>query len=309
MYKAYVDCRAAALLKYNRVKNPIEAYALEVYDNWNSKPKWLAAELPDYEDRQYCQALIQALRDESWNKLKQTKLKRLQLEDKLLGTHRAEEYWEQQKCSNYCCLKDELRALDKEIAERPKSYVVDGNVYYRDEALELYKELGDILISLDWAGKQDLSKVPTEYLARWMAAMQHILSSEELIELYTEDMPNTVGSKGKYGVCPDCGELFLLDEGRDNICPICSALVLRNQLIPEPFAIAETKTEAEAEVLDTYTEGCYKVTVLSTVSIEQNNQEPEYFGTTDYNNQWHDLDSCVSYDHLFRDTADEDVEL
>lgn len=308
MYRDGLLARAAMLLNNRTPHSEVEKYALEVYNNWSSKPKWLAMELTDYEDIQYCKELIQALRDESWNRLQRVKLKRLELEDKVLGTNRAEEFRKQQKHSGYCCLKDELRALNKEAAERPRSYVVDGNIYYRDEALELYKEFGDMLISLDWAGKQDLDKIPTEYLARWMAAMQHILNSEELIKLYTEQEPNTIGSKGKYGVCPECGELLLLDEGRDNICPICNTLVLRNQLIPEPTVVPE-KPKVQAEVLNTYTKGAYKVTVLSTVIVEQDNQEPELFGTTDYNNQWHNLDSCEAYDHLFRDTADEDIEL
>lgn len=307
MDRNVLSARAATLLKNKNAHNEVEKYALEVYDNWSSKPKWLAMELTDYEDSQYCKELIQALRDEHWANLQRAKLKRLQLEDRVLGTNRAEEFKKQQKHSGYCCLKDELRALDKETAERPKSYVVDGNIYYRDEALELYKEFGDMLISLDWAGKQDLDKVPTEYLARWMAAMQYILSSKELIKLYTETEPNTIGSKGKYGVCPKCGELLLIDEGRDNSCPICNTLVLRNQLIPEPPTVPEKPKKSE--VLDIYTEGDYKITILNTVIIEQDNQEPELFGTTDYNNQWHDLDSCESYDHLFRDTADEDTEL
>lgn len=299
--------RAVTLLKNKTTHNNIEKYALEVYNNWYSKPKWLAMELTDYEDSQYCQKLIQALRDEHWNKLQRAKLKRLEFEDKILSTNRAEEFKKQQKYSGYCCLKDELKALDKEAAERPKSYVVDGNIYYRDEAIELYKYFTDVFISLDWVDKQDLDKVPTEYLARWMAAMQHILSSEELIKLYTEIEPNTIGAKGRYGVCPKCGEILLLDEGRDNICPICATLVLRNQLIPESPTVPERPEKPE--VLDTYTEGDYKVTVLSTVTVEQDKQDPALFGTTDYNNQWHDLDSCESYDHLFRDTADEDTEL
>lgn len=309
MDRNVLSARAATLLKNKTAHSEVEKYALEVYDNWSSKPKWLAMELTDYEDSQYCKELIQALRDEHWANLQRAKLKRLQLEDRVLGTNRAEDFKKQQKHSGYCCLKDELRALDKEASERPKSYAVDGNIYYRDEALELYKEFGDILISLDWAGKQDLDKVPTKYLARWMAAMQHILSSEELIKLYTETEPNTIGSKGKYGVCPECGELLLLDEGRDNICPICSTLVLRNQLIPESPEETPKEFKTQAKVLNTYTEGDYKVTVLSAVIVEQDNQEPELFGTTDYTNQWYALDSCESYDHLFRDTADEDIEL
>ena len=308
MDRNVLSTRVATLLKNKTPHSEVEKYALEVYSNWGSKPLQLAMELTDYEDRQYCQELIQALRDESWNKLQRAKLKRLKLEDKLLGTNRAEEFQKQQTRNGYCCLKDELKALDKEIAERPRSYVVDGDVYYRNSALELYKEFGDMLISLDWAGRRDLSKVPTEYLARWMAAMKAILASEELIKLYTKQEPNTIGSKGKYGVCPECGELLLLDEGRDNICPICSHLVLKNKLVPEAEEAHQNQPET-AEELYTYTEGCYKVTVLSTVIIEQDNQTPELFGTTDYNNQWHDLDSCVSYDHLFRDTADEDTEL
>lgn len=307
MDRSILSARAATLLNNKTPHGEVEKYALEVYDNWSSKPKWLAMELTDYEDSQYCQELIQALRDESWNRLQRTKLKRLQLEDKLLGTSRAEKLKKQQKHSGYCCLKDELRALDKEAAERPKSYVIDGNIYYRDEALELYKEFRDMLISLDWAGKQDLGKVPTEYLARWMAAMQHILSSEELLKLYTEDMPETKGGKARYGVCPECGELLLLDEGRDNICPMCDALVLRNQLIPKSPVVPEKPKKPE--VLNTYTEGDYTVTVLSTVAVEQDEQDPALFGTTDYNNQWHDLGSDVSYEHMFRDTVDEDIEL
>lgn len=307
MDKNALLARAATLLNNKTAHSAVEKYALEVYNNWSSKPKWLAMELTDYEDSQYCKELIQALRDEHWANLQRAKLKRLQLEDRVLGTNRTEEFRKQQKHSGYCCLEDELKALNKETAELPRSYVVDGNIYYRDEALKLYKEFGDMLISLDWAGKQDLDKVPTEYLTRWMAAMQHILSSEELIKLYTEQEPNTVGSKGKYGICSECGELLLLDEGRDNICPMCDALVLRNQLIPKhPTTPKKLK---KPEVLNTYTEGDYKVTVLSTVIVEQDNQEPALFGTTDYNNQWHDLDSCESYDHLFRDTADEDIEL
>lgn len=269
MDRNVLSARAATLLKNKTAHDEVEKYALEVYDNWSSKPIWLAAELTDYEDRQYCRELIQALRDESWNRRKRAKLERLQLEDKLLGTNRAEEFQKQQKCNSYCCLKDELRALDKEIAERPKSYVVDGNVYYRDEALELYEDFGDTLISLDWAGKQDLSKVPTEYLARWLAAMKAILASEQLIRLYTEEMPETKGGNARYGVCPDCGELFLLDEGRDNYCPNCDKLVLENQLVY--------------------------------------NNTPEDYGYTSYKGDWVDLGADISYEGLFRATVDDEA--
>ena len=300
MNKDIINCRAATLLKDKRTKSAIEEYALEVYSNWHTPTSWLCQDITDWDDNQYCQNLIVALRQESYKSYLKAQIKRAELEDKILGTHRAEKL-RQQLNSGYCCLNDEIRANEKEAKERPNYYVVDGNVYYRQEALELYEEFQDTLISLDWGDKKDLIKVPTANLARWLAAMQHILAAEQLIKLYTEIEPNVIGSKGKYGVCPECGELLPLDEGRDNICPICSTLVLRNQLIPE--------AEAEAEVLDTYTEGCYKVTVLSTVIVEQDNQTPELFGTTDYNNQWHDLDSCESYDHLFRDTADEDTEL
>ena len=302
MNKDIINCRAATLLKDKRTKSAIEEYALEVYSNWHTPTSWLCQDITDWDDNQYCQNLIVALRQESYKSYLKAQIKRAELEDKILGTHRAEKL-RQQLNSGYCCLNDEIRANEKEAKERPNYYVVDGNVYYRQEALELYEEFQDTLISLDWGDKKDLIKVPTANLARWLAAMQHILAAEQLIKLYTEIEPNVIGSKGKYGVCPECGELLPLDEGRDNICPICSTLVLRNQLIPEAEA------EAEAEVLDTYTEGCYKVTVLSTVIVEQDNQTPELFGTTDYNNQWHDLDSCESYDHLFRDTADEDTEL
>lgn len=307
MDRNVLSARAATLLKNKTAHSEVEKYALEVYSNWHTPPKWLCQDITDWDDNQYCQKLIVALRQESYRNHLRAQIKRAKLEDKILGTHRAQKL-RQQLNSGYCCLKDELKALDKEIAERPRSYVVDGDVYYRDEALELYKEFGDMLISLDWASKQDLSKVPTEYLARWMAAMQAILASEELIKLYTEQEPNTIGSKGKYGVCSECGELLLLDEGRDNICPICDTLVLKNQLVPE--SEQAQMQPLQAEVVDIYTEGDYTVTVLSTViTEEQDNQEPELFGTTDYNNQWHDLDSCESYDHLFRDTADEDTEL
>lgn len=306
MYKDYINCRAATLLKDKRTKSAVEEYALEVYSNWHTPTSWLCQDITDWEDNQYCQKLIVALRQESYRNYLKAQIKHAELEDKLLGTHRTEKL-RQQLNSGYCCLQAEIKANEKEAKERPNYYVVDGNVYYRQEALELYEEFQDILISLDWGDAKDLIKVPTANLARWLAAMKHILASEQLIKLYTKDMPETIGSNGKYGVCPDCGELMPLDEGRDNICPICSTLVLRNQLIPEPFAI--TEVEAEAEVLDTYTEGCYKVTVLSAVSIAQNNQTPELFGTTDYNNQWHALGSCESYDHLFRDIADEDTEL
>lgn len=305
MNKRYINCRAATLLKDKRTKSAFEEYALEVYSNWHTPPKWLCQDITDWDDNQYCQKLIVALRQESYRNYLSAQIKHAELEDKILGTHRAEKL-RQQMNSGYCCLNNEIRANDKDARERPNYYVVDGNVYYRDEALELYKEFGDMLISLDWGGKKDLIKVPTANLARWLAAMKHILASEQLIRLYTEVEPNTIGAKGKYGVCPYCGELMLLDEGRDNICPICSHLVLRNKLVPESDQ-AQIQP-LQAEVIDTYTEGDYTVTVLSTVTVEQDNQDPALYGATDYNNQWHDLDSCVSYDHLFRDTADEPTE-
>lgn len=306
MYKDYMNCRAATLLKDKRTKSTIEEYALEVYSNWHTPTNWLCQDITDFDDNQYCQKLIVALRQESYRNHLSAQIKHAVLEDKILGTKRAEKL-RQQLNSGYCCLNDEIRANKKEAKERPNYYVVDGDVYYRDEALELYKEFGDILISLDWADKQDLSKVPTEYLARWLAAMKHILASEQLIKLYTEVEPNVVGANAKYGVCPECGELLLLDEGRDNICPICSHLVLKNKLVP---ASKQAQIQPEmAEELYTYKEGVYKVTVLSTVTVEQDEQDPALFGTTDYNNQWHDLGSNVSYEHMFRDTADEDTEL
>lgn len=303
MSKDYINCRAATLLKDKRTKSAIEEYALEVYSNWHTPTNWLCQDITDFDDNQYCQKLIVALRQESYRNYLKAQIKHAVLEDKILGTHRAEKL-RQQLNSGYCCLNDEIRANEKEAKERPNYYVVDGNVYYREEALELYKEFQDSLISLDWGGKQDLIKVPTANLARWLAAMKHILASEQLIKLYTEVEPNVVGANARYGVCPACGELMILDEGRDNICPICSHLVLRNKLVPEPPVPAEA--EAEAEVLDTYTDDCYTVTVLSTVTVEQ---DPTLFGTTDYNNQWHDLGSNVSYEHMFRDIADEDTEL
>lgn len=306
MNKSHMSCRAATLLNNKRTKSAVEEYALEVYSNWHTPTGVLCQDITDFDDNQYCQKLIAALRQESYRNHLSAQIKHAVLEDEILGTHRAEKL-RQQLNSGYCCLNDEIRANEKEAKERPNYYAVDGNVYCREKALELYKEFQDSLISLDWGGKQDLNKVSTEHLARWTAAMQHILNSEELIKLYTEVEPNTIGSKGKYGVCSECGELLLLDEGRDNICPICNHLVLRNKLVPES---KQAKIQPlQAEVVDTYTEGDYTVTVLSTVTVEQDNQEPALFGTTDYNNQWHDLDSCESYDHLFRDAADEDTEL
>lgn len=306
MSKDIINCRAATLLKDKRTKSAVEEYALEVYSNWHTPTSWLCQDITDWDDNQYCQNLIVALRQESYRNYLQAQIKRAVLEDKILGTHRAEKL-KQQLNSGYCCLQAEIRANDKEANERPNYYVVDGNVYYRDEALELYKEFGDMLISLDWGDAKDLIKVPTANLARWLAAMKHILASEQLTKLYTEVEPNVVGANAKYGVCPECGELMLLDEGRDNICPICECLVLRNQLIPESKQ-AQIQP-LQAKVVDTYTEGDYTVTVLSTVAVEQDGRDPALFGTTDYNNQWHDLGSAVSYEHMFRDTADEDTEL
>lgn len=306
MSKNYINCRAATLLKDKRTKSAIEEYALEVYSNWQTPTSWLCQDITDWDDNQDCQQLIVALRQESYRNHLRAQIKRAELEDKILGAHRAQKL-RQQLNSGYCCLQAEVRANDKEAKERPSYYVVDGNVYYRQEALELYEEFQDTLISLDWGDAKDLIKVPTANLAHWLAAMQHILSSEELIKLYTKTKPNTIGANAKYGVCPDCGELMLLDEGRDNICPICECLVLRNKLVP---ASKQAQIQPlQAEVVDTYTEGDYTVTVLSTVTVEQDEQDPALFGTTDYNNQWHDLDSCESYNHLFRDTADEDTEL
>lgn len=306
MSKDIINCRAATLLKDKRTKSAVEEYALEVYSNWRTPTGVLCQDITDFDDNQYCQKLIVALRQESYRNYLKAQIKHAELEDKILGTHRAKKL-RQQLNSGYCCLSDEIRANKKEASERPKSYVVDGNVYYRKEAIELYEEFNDLLVSLDWGDAKDLIKVPTSNLARWMAAMKAILASEELIKLYTEVEPNVVGANAKYGVCPECGELLLLDEGRDNICPICECLVLRNQLIPESKQ-AQIQP-LQAAVVDTYTEGDYTVTVLSTVTVEQDGQDPALFGTTDYNNQWHSLDSTVSYEHMFRDTADEDTEL
>ena len=306
MSKDTIHCRAATLLKDKRTKSAIEKYAVEVYSNWHTPTRVLCQDITDRDDNQYCQKLIVALRQESYRNYLRAQIKHAVLEDKILGTHRAEKL-RQQLNSGYCCLNDEIRANEKEAKERPNYYVVDGNVYYRDEALELYKEFGDMLISLDWGDAKDLIKVPTANLDRWLAAMKHILASEQLIKLYTEVEPNVAGANAKYGVCPECGELLLLDEGRDNYCPICERLVLRNKLVPESKQ-AQIQP-LQAEVVDTYTEGDYTVTVLSTVTVKQDEPDPALFGTTDYNNQWHDLGSDVSYEHMFRDTADEDTEL
>lgn len=306
MDKNSLYTKAINLLNKSHQPDEIESIALELYSNWHTPTGVLCQDITDWDNNQYCQKLIVALRQESYRNHLRAQIKRAELEDKLLGTHRAEKL-RQQLNSGYCCLNDEVRANEKEAKERPNYYVVDGNVYYREEALELYKEFQDSLISLDWGDAKDLIKVPTANLARWLAAMKHILASEQLIKLYTEVEPNVVGANAKYGVCPECGELLLLDEGRDNICPICECLVLRNKLVPESKQ-AQIQP-LQAEVVDTYTEGDYTVTVLSTVTVEQDNQDPALFGTTDYNNQWHDLGSNVSYEHMFRDTADEDTEL
>lgn len=268
MYKDYMNCRAATLLKDKRTKSAIEEYALEVYSNWRTPTSWLCQDITDWDDNQYCQNLIVALRQESYRNYLNAQIKHAELEDKILGTHRTEKL-RQQLNSGYCCLNDEIRANEKEAKERPNYYVVDGDVYYRDEALELYKEFQDSLISLDWGGKQDLIKVPTANLARWLAAMKAILASKQFIKLYTEDMPETKGGKARYGVCPDCGELFLLDEGRDNYCPNCDKLVLENQLIY--------------------------------------NNTPEDYGYTSYKGDWVDLGADVSYEGLFRATADDEA--
>jgi hypothetical protein len=246
-----------------------EKYALTEYSNFDRKPYQLVIEIDDYEEKQYTLELIEALRRESYYRRIQRQAASLRKRDKMLGTNREAQLWREYN-KPYDKVKAENNANDDQAKRTPATYMVEGVLYRREDLEELYSDFRDILQSLDWAGEKQLRKVPTKNLAEWGHAVLTILNNEELLELYTETMPETKGGKAVYGVCPDCGELMLLDEGRDNFCPNCDKLVLENQLI-------------------------YSNT-------------PEDYGYTSYKGDWVDLGADVSYENLFRDRPDEDTD-
>lgn len=255
-----------------------EKYALEEYSKFNYKAWQLVLELDDYEEKAYTQELIEALRKESYYRRICRQAESLRRRDKMLGTNRESQLW-----AEYNKPYDKIKAEDdanKNLGKKtPATYMVEGVLYHRADLEELYLEFRDMLQSLDWAGEKQLRKVPTKNLAEWGHAVLTILNNEELLELYTETMPETKGGKAVYGVCPDCGELMLLDEGRDNYCPGCDKLVLENQLIPE----YSRKAARKAAEIDRY-------------------------GYTNYRNEWVDLGADTSYENLFRDTYDDEVD-
>ena len=255
-----------------------EKYALTEYANFNSKPYQLVIEIDDYEDKEYTRELIEALRKESYYRRICRQAESLRRRDKMLGTNREAELW-----AEYNRPYDKLKAEDaanKNLGKRtPATYMVEGVLYHRVDLEELYLEFRDMLQSLDWAGEKQLRKVPTKNLAEWGHAVLTILNNEELLKIYTEDYPETKDGKAVYGVCPDCGELMLLDEGRDNYCPGCDKLVLENQLIPEYSRKAARKAA-----------------------------ETDRYGYTSYKGDWVDLGADVSYENLFRDRPDEDTD-
>jgi hypothetical protein len=244
-----------------------EKYALEEYSKYNYKAWQLVLELDDYEEKARTQELIEALRKESYYRRICRQAESLRRRDKMLGTNMEAELW-----AEYNKPYDKLKAEDdanKNLGKKtPATYMVEGVLYHRTDLEELYLEFRDMLQSLDWAGEKQLRKVPTKNLALWGHAVLTILNNEELLKLYTEDMPETKGGKAVYGVCPDCGELMLLDEGRDNYCPGCDKLVLENQLICK--------------------------------------EAPDSYGYTNYKNEWVDLGADTSYENLFRDTYDDE---
>lgn len=246
-----------------------EQYALDVYKEFNRKPWQLVQDIDDYEDRQYVQELIEALRKESFYRRIQRQAASLRKRDKMLGTNMEAQLWAEYH-KPYDKLAAENKANDNQAKRTPATYMVEGVLYRREDLEELYEDFRDMLQSLDWAGEKQLRKVPTKNLAEWGHTVLTILNNEELLKLYTEDMPETKGGKARYGVCPDCGELFLLDEGRDNFCPSCDKLVLGNQLIY--------------------------------------NNTPEDYGYTTYKGDWVDLGADISYENLFRDRPDEDTD-
>lgn len=255
-----------------------EKYALEEYSKFNYKPWQLVLELDDYEEKAYTQELIEALRKESYYRRICRQAESLRRRDKMLGTNREAQLWAEYN-RPYDKLAAEDKANDNLGKKTPATYMVEGVLYRREDLEELYLEFRDMLQSLDWAGEKQLRKVPTKNLAEWGHAVLTILNNEELLELCTATMPETKGGKAVYGVCPDCGELMLLDEGRDNFCPGCDKLVLENQLIPE----YSRKAARKAVEIDSY-------------------------GYTNYKNEWVDLGADVSYENLFRDTYDDDEE-
>lgn len=246
-----------------------EQYALDVYKEFNRKPWQLVQDIDDYEERRYVQELIEALRKESYYRRIQRQAASLRKRDKMLGTNMEAQLWREYN-KPYDKLAAENKANDSLGKRTPATYMVEGVLYHRADLEALYEDFRDMLQSLDWAGEKQLRKVPTKNLAEWGHAVLAILGNEELLKLYTEDMPETKGGKAVYGVCPDCGELMLLDEGRDNFCPNCAKLVLENQLI-------------------------YSNT-------------PEDYGYTSYKGDWVDLGADVSYENLFRDRPDEDTD-
>ena len=255
-----------------------EKYALEEYSKFNYKAYQLVIEIDDYEEKAYTQELIEALRKESYYRRICRQAESLRKRDKMLGTNREAQLW-----AEYNRPYDKLKAEDdanKSLGKKtPATYMVEGVLYRREDLEALYTDFRDMIQSLNWAGEKQLRKVPTKNLAEWGHAVLTILNNEELLELYTETMPETKGGKAVYGVCPDCGELMLLDEGRDNYCPGCDKLVLENQLIPE----YSRKAARKAAEIDSY-------------------------GYTNYKNEWVDLGADTSYENLFRDTYDDEVD-
>lgn len=255
-----------------------EKYALTEYANFGRKAYQLVVEIDDYEEKQNTLELIEALRKESYYRRICRQAESLRRRDKMLGTTKEAQLW-----AEYNRPYDKLKAEDdanKNLGKKtPATYMVEGVLYHRADLEALYTDFRDMLQSLDWAGEKQLRKVPTKNLAEWGHAVLTILNNEELLELYTETMPETKGGKAVYGVCPDCGELMLLDEGRDNYCPGCDKLVLENQLIPE----YSRKAARKAAEIDSY-------------------------GYTNYKNEWVDLGADTSYENLFRDTYDDEVD-
>lgn len=255
-----------------------EEYALTEYSNFDRKPYQLVIEIDDYEEKQYTLELIEALRKESYYRRIQRQAASLRKRDKMLGTNMEAQLWREYN-KPYDKVKAENKANDNQAKRTPATYMVEGVLYHRADLEALYEDFRDMLQSLDWAGEKQLRKVPTKNLAEWGHAVLTILDNEELLKLYTEDMPETKGGKAVYGVCPDCGELMLLDEGRDNFCPNCDKLVLENQLIPEYSRKAARKAA-----------------------------ETDHYGYTSYKGDWVDLGADVSYENLFRDRPDEDTD-
>lgn len=255
-----------------------EKYALTEYSNFDRKPYQLVIEINDYEEKQYTLELIEALRKESYYRRIQRQAASLRKRDKMLGTNMEAQLWREYN-KPYDKLAAENKANDNIGKRTPATYMVEGVLYHRADLEALYEDFRDRLQSLDWAGEKQLRKVPTKNLAEWGHAVLTILGNEELLKLYTEDMPETKGGKAVYGVCPDCGELMLLDEGRDNFCHNCDKFVLENQLIPEYSRKAARKAA-----------------------------ETDHYGYTSYKGDWVDLGADVSYENLFRDRPDEDTD-